>query len=309
MKVQIPLLNVLVRMLLISFFFPGVLLFHGCVGAILVAGAGAGAYTYVKGSVNRIYYAGYQQSIDATEKTLNELKIRVTGKTSDALKTVINGERADETPVHIEIEVDKPEFTLIAVRTGVFGYTSRKASEKVHQYIGKRLKKRTSQLTAKTSAETPATSQASTTPKPLTKEPLPKASANTYMPTKPPQTDTLKTGSSPTPIKNPLFIYYDSDEKGIPSEAYPILEQVTRYMIERPATHLHIRGYTDSIGNKDNNLIISQKRVEAIKSYLIARGIDAGRINAVGYGARNFIASNKTDKLRALNRRVELQLY
>ena len=105
------------------------------------------------------------------------------------------------------------------------------------------------------------------------------------------------------------YIYYSADTQGIPAEANVILAQVTKYMRENPTRRIRIRGYTDSSGDTEYNLMISQHRAYAIKNHLIAKGIEAERISAKGFGARNFIASNKTAKLRALNRRVELELY
>ena len=114
---------------------------------------------------------------------------------------------------------------------------------------------------------------------------------------------------TPPSLQSPLYIYYGPDDEGIPSEANAILERVAQYMQANPSTRLRIRGYTDATGNRDYNLQISLKRALAVQAHFIDQGIEAERISAEGLGARDFIASNKTAKLRALNRRVELELY
>jgi outer membrane protein OmpA-like peptidoglycan-associated protein len=55
--------------------------------------------------------------------------------------------------------------------------------------------------------------------------------------------------------------------------------------------------------------MISEIRTNAVKSYLVGKGIDPARIIALGNGAQRFIASNKTRKGRRMNRRVEIQIF
>ncbi|MCK4985012.1 MAG: OmpA family protein, partial [Desulfobacterales bacterium] len=54
--------------------------------------------------------------------------------------------------------------------------------------------------------------------------------------------------------------------------------------------------------------MISEIRANAVKSYLIGRGIAPSRMTALGHGAQNFIASNKTSEGRRMNRRVEIEI-
>ena len=67
-----------------------------------------------------------------------------------------------------------------------------------------------------------------------------------------------------------------------------------------------VEGYTDSNGNDDSNLRLSQSRAESVRSYLISKGVKAERIQAVGKGEASPIAPNDTAEGRANNRRVEI---
>lgn len=67
-----------------------------------------------------------------------------------------------------------------------------------------------------------------------------------------------------------------------------------------------IEGYTDSVGTDANNKDLSQKRAEAVRTFLISRGVEGGRMKAVGRGEESPVADNNTAEGRANNRRVEL---
>lgn len=69
---------------------------------------------------------------------------------------------------------------------------------------------------------------------------------------------------------------------------------------------VEIAGHTDSRGRDSVNLKLSQSRAEAVRNYLIAKGISAERLTAKGYGEARPVADNKTEAGRYKNRRVEL---
>jgi outer membrane protein OmpA-like peptidoglycan-associated protein len=71
---------------------------------------------------------------------------------------------------------------------------------------------------------------------------------------------------------------------------------------------LEINGYTDTVGTPERNILLSQKRSESVKAYLVTKGIPAERIIAIGHGQENPIADNTTESGKAANRRVELKL-
>lgn len=90
----------------------------------------------------------------------------------------------------------------------------------------------------------------------------------------------------------------------IPS-SYPVLNDVIKVMMEHPEYKLAVEGHTDNVGNDEDNLILSQKRAQAVGVYLISKGIQAERLDIHGHGETRPKALNDTEEGKALNRRVE----
>lgn len=85
------------------------------------------------------------------------------------------------------------------------------------------------------------------------------------------------------------------------------VDRLVGIMKKWPALKVSIEGHTDNIGPAKYNKTLSQKRADAIKKYVVSKGIEAERVAAIGYGKERPIASNKTLGGRRLNRRVELR--
>ncbi len=90
--------------------------------------------------------------------------------------------------------------------------------------------------------------------------------------------------------------------------AHARLRAIAAFLQTSPASKVRIEGHTDSLGNPQTNLVLSQQRAEAVQKALIAQGVAASRIKAVGLGAEQPIASNATAAGRARNRRVVIIL-
>lgn len=103
-------------------------------------------------------------------------------------------------------------------------------------------------------------------------------------------------------------IYYMSGKDVIQKVSYPKLDVVVKVLKADPALHISIEGHTDNKGNAVNNLKLSAKRADAVKNYLIKKGIFADRIAAQGFGDSKPVAPNTTPAGRTKNRRVELHL-
>jgi len=93
------------------------------------------------------------------------------------------------------------------------------------------------------------------------------------------------------------------------AESYESLNKLAELLVvKRPEWKLRLEGHTDNVGNDQNNLILSKKRSEAVKQYLIDRGVAAERIKAEYYGEMRPVADNDTEEGRQRNRRVEMEI-
>ena len=84
------------------------------------------------------------------------------------------------------------------------------------------------------------------------------------------------------------------------------LDQLAQFLNDHPERRVQIDGFTDSVGTDSYNQDLSQRRADAVKSSLMARGIDASRIGSQGYGKGYPVANNTDSGGRQLNRRVEV---
>ncbi len=90
--------------------------------------------------------------------------------------------------------------------------------------------------------------------------------------------------------------------------AQQTLDQVASALAQQPELRIEIQGYTDSVGKDAYNLQLSQRRADAVKTYLISKGANGTTLTARGYGKANPVASNDTPENRAKNRRVAFEV-
>lgn len=86
------------------------------------------------------------------------------------------------------------------------------------------------------------------------------------------------------------------------------LKNITELMKAYPNVEIKIGGYTDSTGNADANLKLSQERANAVMSELVKLGVPANRMKAEGYGSKFPVAPNKTPAGRSKNRRIDIRV-
>lgn len=102
-------------------------------------------------------------------------------------------------------------------------------------------------------------------------------------------------------------ILFDSGSDKIKAESYKTLADIGGLLTENPALRISIEGHTDSDGADAANLTLSQKRADAVKTYLVdTYKIDAARLETKGLGESKPIDTNNTAEGKANNRRVEL---
>jgi len=103
-----------------------------------------------------------------------------------------------------------------------------------------------------------------------------------------------------------LYINFDTDKAAIRPDARPAVDEIARLLEQNPALKLTIEGHTDNSGDPAHNKALSQQRANAVMGAMLAAGIAADRLTAVGLGDSKPLADNKDEAGRAKNRRVEL---
>ena len=102
-----------------------------------------------------------------------------------------------------------------------------------------------------------------------------------------------------------LKVEFDSDSARIDPRFYDQVNTVGEYMKKYPSTTAVIEGHTDSLGNAEQNMRLSQQRADSVVNYLMEKfGIELSRLSAKGYGATRRIAYNNTPEGRQQNRRI-----
>src|SRR5215467_8199167 len=92
----------------------------------------------------------------------------------------------------------------------------------------------------------------------------------------------------------------------IPSNAEATLSGVAGSLRDNPSWRIRVEGYTDNVGSKAANEMLSEKRAESVVDWFVAHGVDRSRLTAKGYGEVRPVGDNATEDGRAKNRRVEL---
>ncbi len=101
-------------------------------------------------------------------------------------------------------------------------------------------------------------------------------------------------------------VYFDTDNAKIQKRSFKLLDQVAKVILEHPELEkVWIEGHTDERGNNEYNRDLSQRRAEAVREYLIQKGVAPQRLEAKGMGRSMPVAPNTTEQGRAANRRVE----
>lgn len=113
---------------------------------------------------------------------------------------------------------------------------------------------------------------------------------------------------SPGQVINIDHIQFEQGRADLLEVSIPYVQKLIRVMLDNPSLTIELAGHTDRLGNRDANLRLSEERVLQIKEHLVAAGVDAWRVQTVGYGGSRPIAPSDTEQNRAINRRVEITI-
>ena len=103
-------------------------------------------------------------------------------------------------------------------------------------------------------------------------------------------------------------IFFDFAKATLREESFHELDRILPYFEKLPDLKIELSGHTDAVGSDEANKKLSDARANSVRDYLIQRGVRIDKIEAVGYGESQPVATNDTDEGRQLNRRVEIKV-
>ena len=104
-------------------------------------------------------------------------------------------------------------------------------------------------------------------------------------------------------------VNFDLGKASLTPQARSILDGVAPSFAGQRAMRVEIGGHTDTTGHAEKNLVLSQDRADAVRAYLISKGVPADQLSAKGYGSTKLLVDPEHTQLdRERNRRVELRV-
>ncbi|UUX48777.1 peptidoglycan-associated lipoprotein Pal [Nisaea acidiphila] len=98
-------------------------------------------------------------------------------------------------------------------------------------------------------------------------------------------------------------VFFGFDKYDLTAEARTTLERQAFWLRKYPSTTVTVEGHCDERGTREYNLALGERRASAVKDYLVALGIDAGRIATISYGKERPVAFGSNEEAWAQNRR------
>lgn len=103
-------------------------------------------------------------------------------------------------------------------------------------------------------------------------------------------------------------LIFAQGQSTIEPQSFPELDEIAMMMAENLKVEIQLEGHTDNVGSSDANFKLSKERVDAVKSYLVKKGIKKSRIKTKAFGGSKPLQNEMTPEARILNRRVEMRI-
>ena len=101
-------------------------------------------------------------------------------------------------------------------------------------------------------------------------------------------------------------VHFDFDRFSLRPDALRVLDDAVNALAKNPTLNLLIEGHTCNIGTAEYNLALGDRRASSVRTYLISRGVAAGRLTTISYGEERPRHDNTREETRRLNRRAAL---
>jgi peptidoglycan-associated lipoprotein len=120
--------------------------------------------------------------------------------------------------------------------------------------------------------------------------------------------DTVNIQVTRPPVKSYTFedVHFDFDRYSLRPEATRVLDEAVNALKETPTLKVEIEGHTCNIGTAEYNLALGDRRANAVREYLVSRGVSADRLHTISYGEEQPKYDNAREETRRLNRRAAL---
>jgi outer membrane protein OmpA-like peptidoglycan-associated protein len=103
-------------------------------------------------------------------------------------------------------------------------------------------------------------------------------------------------------------VYFDTGKSTLRPESFKEIDELAEFLLLKKGMVIEIAGHTDNVGKPEANLKLSQDRADAVRNYLIKKGVAADHVQAKGYGDTQPVGNNDTDAGRQRNRRTEVRV-
>jgi peptidoglycan-associated lipoprotein len=155
-----------------------------------------------------------------------------------------------------------------------------------------------------------ATLAACASKKPPPPAPLPPAPAPAPYTPPPPAPPPVQVGILPGSAQDFVVnvgdrVYFDTDEYTVRSDAQPVLSNQAAWLARYPQVRIRIEGNADERGTREYNLALGARRANAVRDFLVARGVSAARIETLSYGKERPMAAGSDEAAWAQNRNAQ----
>jgi peptidoglycan-associated lipoprotein len=126
---------------------------------------------------------------------------------------------------------------------------------------------------------------------------------------------TLPNSASTAGIENGMFsaelemIHFDYDSSDISEQWKSTLDEHAAWITQKPDLMVQVEGHCDERGTEEYNVSLGQRRADAVRTYLVEKGVDPNRLSTISYGKMRPLNFDGTEQAMALNRRAMFLVY